>query len=152
MAGIAAALVLAVGCATSKPSEVDRFEASFARLEDLRVDTLWDDIDCVYFAYGRGVFSEDPDSLKCDVIGRGAPVPFDEQALLDFDEVRDALSVEYASISYDSDGRVSANTHFASDRCTTFIFRPGYEGPGELDSGARYTPINRDWFVIDYCG
>jgi len=151
---VLAGLLMAVtGCSSvASASRTEHLHDQFALLQRMRVATFWDDQDCTYFAYARGVFAADPADIGCWVNGQPDAKVFDEEAQKDFDAVRAAFAagsepLDYAAVGYRS-GAIDGGSWFQFDRCTSYVYEPGYTGPGDIDEDATYIPIDEDWYAI----
>ncbi len=159
-----AALLVLIGLTTSScqpagvaTSPTEHLQTQFPLLQRLGVATIWDDQDCTYFAYMRGVFSVDPGNIGCFVDGQEPAVLFDEHAQKDFDTIRTAFvtgsdPLDFAAVWYGSDAAIRGGSYFDLNRCTSYVYWPGYTGPGDIDEDAKFTPIDEDWYSISYCG
>ena len=154
---LAAALVLLVTACTATPETpvTERLAQHLGLLDELGVDVYWNDSDCEYIAYGRGVFNRDPSSPLCRVLGFGSGRLMDEQAAADIRSIVDAFEASGLRPTHISRevgiGTNGPSTKFALDACSVYDYAP--LGRKAQEEGALETivPLEGGWFLITPC-
>jgi len=145
-------LLLAACAASPELPVTERLEQQLPLLDDLAVEVYWNDADCRYLAYGRGVFNRDPNSELCWVNGYGSGRAMDAQAERDLGILADAfaaagIGVEY--VRHGNDGE-RGRTSFVLDGCTAYVHSAT---PLEQEDGALETvvPLADGWSLVSSC-
>lgn len=143
------ALVLVVGCGTSRTDAVADLEAVFPTLAEYGVTNFYRTDECEYLVYRRGAFTTAPDTFECeiDVLGPNDRSPIDDQARADLDAIyreseRHGARIQKAHPKYGPGGSIVGG-EFGFEVCRSYIYEPGWKELPEEDSEA-ITAINLD--------
>jgi hypothetical protein len=139
-----------------QPSITEAIEASFPTIGSLGATIYWNERDCHYLAYARGVYAADPRNDACVVEGKLPPAIFDAQASADYERLRGVFArgnapVAFFAVDFDSDGKVGRGTGFTLDGCRTFFYDPGWKSLPSDDPGTKSSVIDSDWYETDFC-
>ena len=142
------ALLLAACAASPELPVTERLAQQLPLLDDLGVAVYWNDADCRYLAYGRGVFNSDPSSTLCWNLSYGSGLAMDAQAEEDLATIADAFAAVGIGVEYVRHG--NATTSFVLDGCTAYVHSAT---PLEQEDGALETvvPLVEGWSLVSSC-